>query len=260
MGCAGPVTGTWYQHAMGYAEVKWPHLAPHSRASLADALATVTPLLMQRCQPWQPLRHGPIGPLMPQILDHFLQAAYGQVCLADQDAVLPADSDRASAQVLADATAIVVCVAGQEPENAVEIEVYHGAGEAPRLTGLEPVFTGLLALSQPGMLIFAPTGEEVLMPEIPQGPHPVAIYRDGYPASRLVVLIDGPGTATRQAERQQEARRGHAAGAAALELAGTLADRAVRDSDRTGTDQFQAGSKRRTSGGRVGQRKFSGGQ
>ena len=34
-----PVTVTWYQHAMAYAEMKWPHLAPHSRASLADALA-----------------------------------------------------------------------------------------------------------------------------------------------------------------------------------------------------------------------------
>ena len=36
---------TWYQHAVAYSEMKWPHLAPHSRASLADALATVTPLL-----------------------------------------------------------------------------------------------------------------------------------------------------------------------------------------------------------------------
>jgi len=36
---------TWYQHAVTYAQMKWPHLAPHSRASLADALATVTPLL-----------------------------------------------------------------------------------------------------------------------------------------------------------------------------------------------------------------------
>ncbi|HET9080516.1 MAG TPA: hypothetical protein VFO01_08365 [Trebonia sp.] len=70
---------------------------------------------------------------MPQILDHFLQAAYGQVCLAGQDAALPADSDRVSAEVLADATAIVVCVAGEEPEDAVEVEVYHGAGEVPRL-------------------------------------------------------------------------------------------------------------------------------
>ncbi len=42
---AAPVTVTWYQHAVAYAEMKWPRLAPHSRASLADALATVTPLL-----------------------------------------------------------------------------------------------------------------------------------------------------------------------------------------------------------------------
>jgi hypothetical protein len=30
---------------MAYTQMKWPHLAPHSRASLADALATITPLL-----------------------------------------------------------------------------------------------------------------------------------------------------------------------------------------------------------------------
>ena len=36
---------TRYQHAVAYAQMKWPHLAPHSRASSADALATVTPLL-----------------------------------------------------------------------------------------------------------------------------------------------------------------------------------------------------------------------
>ena len=40
-----PEPVTWYQHAVAYAEMKWPHLAPHSRASLADALATITPLL-----------------------------------------------------------------------------------------------------------------------------------------------------------------------------------------------------------------------
>jgi hypothetical protein len=129
---------------------------------------------------------------MPQILDHFLQAAYGQVCLADQDAMLPADSDRTGAEVLADATAIIVSVAHDEPEDPVEVEVCHGADEVPRLTGLEPVFTGLLTLSRPGMLVFAPTGKEVLLREIAEGPHRVAIYRDGYPASRLVVIIDGP--------------------------------------------------------------------
>ena len=40
-----PVTVTWYRHAVAYAQMKWPHLAPRSRASLADALATITPLL-----------------------------------------------------------------------------------------------------------------------------------------------------------------------------------------------------------------------
>jgi integrase len=42
---AEPVIVTWYRHAVAYAQVKWPHLAPRSRASLADALATVTSLL-----------------------------------------------------------------------------------------------------------------------------------------------------------------------------------------------------------------------
>jgi hypothetical protein len=37
-----PLTVTWYQHAVAYAQMKWPHLAPRSRASLADALATIT--------------------------------------------------------------------------------------------------------------------------------------------------------------------------------------------------------------------------
>jgi hypothetical protein len=43
-----PVTVTWYEHAVAYSEMKWPRLAPHSRASLADALATVTPLLTRQ--------------------------------------------------------------------------------------------------------------------------------------------------------------------------------------------------------------------
>ena len=38
----GPAATTWLEHAVGYAGMKWPRLAPHSRASLADALATVT--------------------------------------------------------------------------------------------------------------------------------------------------------------------------------------------------------------------------
>ena len=46
---AAPVTVTCYQHAVAYAQMKWPH----SRAGLADALATVTPLLTREsgCRP-----------------------------------------------------------------------------------------------------------------------------------------------------------------------------------------------------------------
>jgi len=40
-----PATVTWYQQAVAYAAMKWPPLAAHSRASVADALATVTPAL-----------------------------------------------------------------------------------------------------------------------------------------------------------------------------------------------------------------------
>jgi hypothetical protein len=33
---------TWHAHAAAYAAMKWPALSAHSRASLADALATIT--------------------------------------------------------------------------------------------------------------------------------------------------------------------------------------------------------------------------
>ncbi len=48
-----PVTVTWYQHAAAYATMKWPGLAAHSRASVAEALATVTPALT-RAAPARP--------------------------------------------------------------------------------------------------------------------------------------------------------------------------------------------------------------
>lgn len=42
-----PVIVTWYEEATAYAAMKWPSLAAHSRASLAEALATVTPALIR---------------------------------------------------------------------------------------------------------------------------------------------------------------------------------------------------------------------
>ena len=40
-----PASVSWYQEATAYAAMKWPSLAAHSRASVAEALATVTPAL-----------------------------------------------------------------------------------------------------------------------------------------------------------------------------------------------------------------------
>jgi hypothetical protein len=42
-----PATVTWYQEATEYAAMKWPSLAARSRASVAEALATVTPVLVR---------------------------------------------------------------------------------------------------------------------------------------------------------------------------------------------------------------------
>ena len=52
---AAPDT-TWYQHAVTYVDMKWPHLAPHSRASVAEALASVTPELTRPTARRPPIR------------------------------------------------------------------------------------------------------------------------------------------------------------------------------------------------------------
>ncbi len=36
---------SWQEHAAAYAAMKWPHAAAHTRAGIADALATITPAL-----------------------------------------------------------------------------------------------------------------------------------------------------------------------------------------------------------------------
>ena len=52
-----PAVTTWLEHAVAYADMKWPRLAPHSRASLADALATVTLALTRPASGRPPARH-----------------------------------------------------------------------------------------------------------------------------------------------------------------------------------------------------------
>jgi integrase len=45
---------TWYAFALAYVDMKWPHAAAKSRDSLTDALATVTPALVQDDIPGRP--------------------------------------------------------------------------------------------------------------------------------------------------------------------------------------------------------------
>lgn len=94
-----PRTVTWYQQATAYTAMKWPSLAAHSRASLAEALATVTPALTRpdarnRPDPRQlrtalyqhafnPARPASPGSPAAQILDWAQQASLPVGCLSE---------------------------------------------------------------------------------------------------------------------------------------------------------------------------------
>jgi len=94
-----PAIVTWYEEATAYAVMKWPSLTAHSRASLAEALATVTPALTRpgaRNRPDQhelrtvlykhafnPARPADPGSPAAQILDWARQASLPVGCLSD---------------------------------------------------------------------------------------------------------------------------------------------------------------------------------
>ena len=70
---------------------------------------------------------------MAQILDYFIEPAYGQICLSDQDAELSWQSTFNEQQVAFDETSITIAVTDEEPEHQVEVEVYLGHDEKPSL-------------------------------------------------------------------------------------------------------------------------------
>jgi integrase len=94
-----PVVITWYEAATTYAAMKWPSLAAHSRASVAEALATVTPVLTQpgaRGRPgprelrmalyqhaFNPARPAEPGSAAAQILGWTQQASLPVGCLSE---------------------------------------------------------------------------------------------------------------------------------------------------------------------------------
>jgi hypothetical protein len=127
---------------------------------------------------------------MPQILDYFFEPPYTQICVSDQDSDLDGMSATKDGRVLVNKSAVAIAVADEEPESQVEVEVYLGPGELPRLEKLDRVFEGRLYLKSPGLLAFARTGDEVLLDEVEYGFHQLAIFCDSYPTHHLVVVVD----------------------------------------------------------------------
>jgi len=115
---------TWLEHATAYAAMKWPDLAPHSRAGIADALATITPALTRPAtrQPPQQLRRAalyqhafnparttPPTPDLARALAWLHRASLPLACLSDPAVVRQAlhaltlrqDGTRAAATTIA---------------------------------------------------------------------------------------------------------------------------------------------------------------
>jgi integrase len=96
-----PAIVTWYEEATAYTVMKWPSLAAHSRASVAEALATVTPALTRpgrRGRPgprelrtalyqhaFNPARPAEPGCASARILDWAQQASLPVGCLSEPD-------------------------------------------------------------------------------------------------------------------------------------------------------------------------------
>ena len=163
---AEPATVTWYRQATAYAVMKWPSLAAHSGASLADALATVTPALTRpgvRNRPgpqelrivlyryaFNPARPAEPGSAAAQILDWAQQASLPVGCLSEP-AVLRAalealtfrlDGGRAAANTIIRKRAVLhgalgyAAEAGLLPDNPLDTIPW----QVPRASAaLEPV-------------------------------------------------------------------------------------------------------------------------
>ena len=133
-------TVTWYQQATAYTVMKWPSLAAHSRARLADALATVTPALIRkdaRSRPgprelrtalyqhaFNPARPAGPGSTAAQILEWAQQASLPVGSLSEQAVLCAAlealtillDGSRAAANTIIRKRAVLHGVLGYAAE------------------------------------------------------------------------------------------------------------------------------------------------
>jgi hypothetical protein len=139
-----------HQEATAYAVMKWPSLAAHSRASLAESLATVTPALTRpgtRNRPDQrelrtalyqhafnPARPAEPGSASARILDWAQQASLPVACLSEPDVLRAAlealtfrlDGSRAAANTIIRKRAVLhgalsyAAEAGLLPDNPLD--------------------------------------------------------------------------------------------------------------------------------------------
>jgi integrase len=150
-----PAIVTWYQEATAYAVMKWPSLAAHSRASLAESLATVTPVLTRpgaRNRPNQrelrtvlyqhafnPARPADPGSPAAQILDWAQQASLPVGCLSEPAVLRTAlealtfrlDGSRAAANTIIRKRVVLhgaLCYAAEAgllPDNPLDTIAWH---------------------------------------------------------------------------------------------------------------------------------------
>ena len=161
-----PAIVTWYQQATAYAVMKWPSLAAHSRASLAEALATVTPALTRpdargRPDPRQlrtalyqhafnPGRPASLGSPAAQILDWAQRTSLPVGCLSEPEVLRAAlealtfllDGRRAAANTIIRKRAVLhgalgyAAEAGLLPDNPLDTIAW----QVPRSSAaLDPV-------------------------------------------------------------------------------------------------------------------------
>ena len=150
-----PAIVTWYEEAAAYAVMKWPSLAAHSRAGLAEALATVTPALTRpgaRNRPDQhelrtvlykhafnPARPADPGSPAAQILDWAQQASLPVGCLSEPAVLRTAlealtfrlDGSRAAANTIIRKRVVLhgalgyAAEAGLLPDNPLDSTAWH---------------------------------------------------------------------------------------------------------------------------------------
>jgi integrase len=158
-----PAIVTWYEEATAYTVMKWPSLAAHSRASVADALATVTPVLTRpgaRDRPgprelrtvlyqhaFSPARPAGPGSAAAQILGWAKQASLPVGCLSEPAVLRTAlealtfrlDGSRAAANTIIRKRVVLhgalgyAAVAGLLPDNPLDSFAWHVPQSSPAL-------------------------------------------------------------------------------------------------------------------------------